>query len=195
MGSDPDFHFAAFSFVDRITEFVPGERARGRYAVPARIAAFPACLVAEAVGQLAAWVSMDAVGFRGRPVAALAGETRFLAPVAPGSTLELAADITPARIAWVSFEAQRELCAADARHDISDYLESAVDAGTTVRALLAAAARRPARVDEVASLLGIRALMERGIRFLSSGEARRTSRPSQRTTRSESRIQAIDTRR
>ena len=83
--------------------------------------------------------------------------------------LELAADITPARIAWVSFEAQRELCAADARHDISDYLESAVDAGTTVRALLAAAARRPARVDEVASLLGIGALMERGIRFLSSG--------------------------
>ncbi|MBK9674994.1 MAG: hypothetical protein IPO82_07110 [Betaproteobacteria bacterium] len=93
MGSDPDFHFAAFSFVDRITEFVPGQRARGRYAVPAGIAAFPACLVAEAVGQLAAWVSMDAVGFRGRPVAALAGETRFLAPVAPGSTLELAADI------------------------------------------------------------------------------------------------------
>ena len=43
-----------------------------------------------------------------------------------------------------------------------------------MRALLAAAARRPARVDEVASLLGIRALMERGIRFLSSGEARRT---------------------
>ncbi|MBK9469506.1 MAG: ATP-binding cassette domain-containing protein [Gammaproteobacteria bacterium] len=88
--------------------------------------------------------------------------------------LELAADITPARIAWVSFEAQRELCAADARHDISDYLENAVDAGTTVRALLAAAARRPARAGEVAAMLGIEALMERGIRFLSSGETRRT---------------------
>jgi 3-hydroxymyristoyl/3-hydroxydecanoyl-(acyl carrier protein) dehydratase len=91
--ADSAFHFAAFSFVDRITEFVPGQRARGVYAVPADIAAFPACLVAEAVGQLAAWVSMEAVAFRGRPVAALAGETRFLAPVAPGDTLTLAADI------------------------------------------------------------------------------------------------------
>jgi 3-hydroxymyristoyl/3-hydroxydecanoyl-(acyl carrier protein) dehydratase len=91
--ADSAAHFAAFSFVDRIVEFVPGQRARGIYAVPAGIAAFPACLVAEAVGQLAAWVSMEAVGFRGRPVAALAGETRFLAPVAPGSTLTLAADV------------------------------------------------------------------------------------------------------
>jgi molybdate transport system ATP-binding protein len=88
--------------------------------------------------------------------------------------LGLAGDITRAGIARVSFEAQRELCAADARHDISDYLENAVDAGTTVGALLAAAARRPARAGEVAAMLGIEALMERGIRFLSSGEARRT---------------------
>ena len=77
-------HFAAFSFVDRITEYEPGRRARGRYAVPADIAAFPSCLVAEAVGQLAAWVAMAHIGFRGRPVAALANETRFRADVAPG---------------------------------------------------------------------------------------------------------------
>jgi 3-hydroxymyristoyl/3-hydroxydecanoyl-(acyl carrier protein) dehydratase len=89
----PAHAFAAFSFVDRIDEFEPSRRARGRFLVPAALAAFPACLVAEAVGQLAAWVAMDAVDFRGRPVAALAGETRFVAPVAPGSMLELAADI------------------------------------------------------------------------------------------------------
>ena len=88
----PD-HFAAFSFVDRITEYEPGRRARGLYAVPADIASFPSCLVAEAVGQLAAWVSMAHIGFRGRPVAALANETRFRADVAPGSALELAVDI------------------------------------------------------------------------------------------------------
>jgi hypothetical protein len=52
-------HFAAFSFVDRITEFVPARSARGVFHVPATIPAFPACLVAEAVGQLAAWVSME----------------------------------------------------------------------------------------------------------------------------------------
>jgi len=86
-------HFAAFSFVDRIIEHEPGRRARGRYVVPATIAAFPSCLVAEAVGQLAAWVAMAHIGFRGRPVAALANETRFHGDVAPGGTLLLAVDI------------------------------------------------------------------------------------------------------
>lgn len=86
-------HFAAYSFVDRITEFEPGRRAVGCFAVPVGINAFPSCLAAEAVGQLAAWVAMAQVGFRGRPVAALANETRFLADVVPGSTLVLAVDI------------------------------------------------------------------------------------------------------
>jgi 3-hydroxymyristoyl/3-hydroxydecanoyl-(acyl carrier protein) dehydratase len=49
--------------------------------------------VAEAVGQLAAWVAMSKVDFRGRPVAALAAETRFLGAVLPGDVLELAVDI------------------------------------------------------------------------------------------------------
>ena len=86
-------HFAAFSFVDRITEFEPGLRAVGRYGIPAGIAAFPSCLVAESVGQLAAWVAMEHIGFRGRPVAALANETRFHGDVAPGDVLSLAVDI------------------------------------------------------------------------------------------------------
>lgn len=86
-------HFAAFSFVDRITDFTPGVRARGQFAVPAVLPAFPSCLVAEAVGQLAAWVAMAQVDFRGRPVAALASEARFIAEVAPGAVLGLAVEI------------------------------------------------------------------------------------------------------
>jgi 3-hydroxymyristoyl/3-hydroxydecanoyl-(acyl carrier protein) dehydratase len=86
-------HFAAFSFVDRITTFDPGRRATGQYAIPADIAAFPSCLVAEAVGQLAAWVAMAHVGFRGRPVAALANETHFRGDVVPGAILHLAVDV------------------------------------------------------------------------------------------------------
>jgi 3-hydroxymyristoyl/3-hydroxydecanoyl-(acyl carrier protein) dehydratase len=86
-------HFAAFSFVDRITEFVAGSRARGTFWVPAGIRAFPPCLVAEAVGQLAAWVAMSQVNFRVRPVAALATETRFRGEILPGETLQLAVDI------------------------------------------------------------------------------------------------------
>jgi 3-hydroxymyristoyl/3-hydroxydecanoyl-(acyl carrier protein) dehydratase len=86
-------HFAAFSFVDRITEFIDGSRARGFFWVPQGIRVFPSCLVAEAVGQLAAWVAMSQVDFRVRPVAALATQTRFLGVALPGDVLELAVEI------------------------------------------------------------------------------------------------------
>jgi len=85
--------FSAFSFVDRITQVEPGVRARGSYHVPAQLAEFPAALVAEAVGQLAAWASMAQLDFRRRPVAGLARETRFLRDVKPGETLTLEADL------------------------------------------------------------------------------------------------------
>ncbi|HET9749882.1 MAG TPA: hypothetical protein VFS06_11320 [Casimicrobiaceae bacterium] len=88
-----DPHFAAYSFVDRIVEFEPGVRARGSFAIPRRVARFPAALVAEAIGQLAAWCAMDAIDFRGRPVAGLATETRFFGEAQPGDTLELVADL------------------------------------------------------------------------------------------------------
>ena len=45
-------HFAAFSFVDRITALTPGKRARGTFAIPPDVDGFPPCLMAEAVGQL-----------------------------------------------------------------------------------------------------------------------------------------------
>jgi len=88
-----DEHFAAFSFVDRITELDPARHARGVFAVPSFVAEFPRCLIAEAVGQLAAWVSMRAIEYRGRPVAALAAETRFHGDVRPGETISLEVDI------------------------------------------------------------------------------------------------------
>jgi len=91
--TDSADHFAAFSFVDRITEFTPGKSAHGIFHVPAAVRAFPACLVAEAVGQLAAWVSMEHIAYRGRPVAALAGETRFLGEAAPGDDIQLSVAI------------------------------------------------------------------------------------------------------
>ena len=86
-------HFAAYSFVDRITELVPGRRACGVFHVPADLPPFSSCLVAEAVGQLAAWVSMAHIDFRGRPVAALANETILGHAVPAGSRLDLAVEI------------------------------------------------------------------------------------------------------
>jgi len=88
-----DDHFSAFSFVDRITLIEAGRRARAVFAIPHDIPEFPRALVAEAVGQLAAWVAMSKIDFRGRPVAALADETRFHDVPRPGDILELAVDI------------------------------------------------------------------------------------------------------
>jgi len=81
--------FRAFSFVDRILAHDPAATVRGRYAIPAHATRFPPSLAAEAVGQLAAWAAMNALDFRVRPVAGLAGETRFGAPLQPGDALDL----------------------------------------------------------------------------------------------------------
>ncbi len=99
-------HFSAFSFVDRITAFEPGVRARGSFAIPAAVAHFPACLVAEAVGQLAAWTAMAHIDFRGRPVAALASETRFARDVQPGQVLDLSVEIDDCDDAAVAYHGE-----------------------------------------------------------------------------------------
>lgn len=88
-----DHHFRAFSFVDRITSIQESSRIAGSYTVPARIEAFPGSLVAEAVGQLAAWAAMAAVNFERRPVAGLAGAIDLGEPVCPGQVIELSAEL------------------------------------------------------------------------------------------------------
>ena len=104
-----DPHFAAFSFVDRITDFEPGARARATFAIPFGIGEFPSCLVAEAVGQLAAWAAMSHIDFRGRPVAALATETLFHHAVMPGDALQLAVDIHDCDDAIVAYSGRAEV--------------------------------------------------------------------------------------
>lgn len=85
--------FAAFTFVDRITELEAGRAAHGHFDVPAGLDYFAGTLTAEAIGQLAAWVAMAHVEFRGRPVAALARDCRYLGDVVPGQRLSLEVDI------------------------------------------------------------------------------------------------------
>jgi len=96
-------HFCAFSFVDRITSLEPGASIRGRYAIPAKVDAFPTSLVAEAVGQLAAWAAMSAVDFSHRPVAGIAGTIELLSTVRPGQVLELAAKLESVDIETVGY--------------------------------------------------------------------------------------------
>src|SRR5882724_10640005 len=88
-----DHHFRAFSFVDRIASIQERSRIAGSYTVPARIKAFPGSLVAEAVGQLAAWAAMATVNFERRPVAGLAGAIDLPGTVHPGQTIDLAAEL------------------------------------------------------------------------------------------------------
>ncbi|MEI7570705.1 MAG: hypothetical protein WCJ34_14820, partial [Alcaligenaceae bacterium] len=89
----PTGRFAAFSFVDQITQIQGVTRVCGLYTIPTHIEHFPASLVAEALGQLAAWVAMSTLGFSHRPVAALAGDTKIFSLPKPGDTLELIVDI------------------------------------------------------------------------------------------------------
>jgi 3-hydroxymyristoyl/3-hydroxydecanoyl-(acyl carrier protein) dehydratase len=84
--------FRAFSFVDRITRRAPGH-IEGQYTVPMQTTRYPASLMAEAVGQLAAWWAMSSLDFKLRPVAGLAAQTRYHGIVRPGQTLMLQADI------------------------------------------------------------------------------------------------------
>ncbi len=83
----------AFLFVDRITEIVPGRRARGSFAVPRDLRSLSPCLIGEALGQLAAWVAMAKVGFRSRPVAGITGEFRIKRDAAPGAMLDLEVEL------------------------------------------------------------------------------------------------------
>ena len=95
-------HFRSFSFVDRITSVKPRTEIRGIYQIPALserghscppAEAFPSSLVAESVGQLAAWLAMSTLDFRSRPVAGIASRVEMLSEVKPGQTLELTAAI------------------------------------------------------------------------------------------------------
>jgi len=84
--------FCDFSFVDRITQCEDGH-VTGTYTVPANVRRFPPSLMAEAVGQLAAWAAMRQLDFAVRPVAGLADDTVYARGVLPGETLALEAHI------------------------------------------------------------------------------------------------------
>lgn len=83
----------AFLFVDRITEIVPGRRARGTFSIPKDLRSLSPCLVGEALGQLAAWVAMAQVAFRSRPVAGITGDFRIKQEASPGAILDLEVEL------------------------------------------------------------------------------------------------------
>ncbi len=118
--------FAAFSFVDRITQIEGTSRVCGFYSIPAEVSHFPVSLVAEAIGQLAAWVAMSVVDFTHRPVAALAGDTRMHRLPKAGDTLELIVDIESCDAESIQYRG-RALVDGQLVLELSDTLGSMLD--------------------------------------------------------------------
>jgi 3-hydroxymyristoyl/3-hydroxydecanoyl-(acyl carrier protein) dehydratase len=118
--------FAAFSFVDRITLIEGTTRVCGLYTIPVDVSRFPVSLVAEAIGQLAAWVAMSAVDFSHRPVAALAGDTRMHHLPRAGDTLELIVDIESCDAESIQYRG-RALIAGQLVLELSDTLGSMLE--------------------------------------------------------------------
>jgi 3-hydroxymyristoyl/3-hydroxydecanoyl-(acyl carrier protein) dehydratase len=91
-----------FLFVDSIDEFEPGRRARGLFLMP-RDFALPACLIAEAIGQLASWIAMEHAQFNMRPVAGLVGQCVIEREARPDELVELAVEMEECETDAVSY--------------------------------------------------------------------------------------------
>lgn len=76
-------------------------------------------------------------------------------------------------IAYVCFERGRRLCERDRKLDCAEFESSAVDVGTRVRDLLGGDAPESER-QQVIDLLGLEGVLDRGLRYVSTGEMRKS---------------------
>lgn len=89
--------------------------------------------------------------------------------------IECDAAIDRARdIVYVSFAMQRELIEHDNRYDDSNEREDAHDVGTTVRQAILQGGEENDRFNRLVDNFGLRAILNRGIRVISTGEGRKT---------------------
>jgi molybdate transport system ATP-binding protein len=77
-------------------------------------------------------------------------------------------------IAYVCFEEARALCERDRKLDDSEYRADASDPGTRVRDIILAGREADATFDQWVARLAIGHILERGLRFISTGEMRKT---------------------
>lgn len=78
---------------------------------------------------------------------------------------------------WVSFEEQQRIWERENRHDISEFESRAIDVGTIVTVMIRDSRSENCQDDELfhslVSSLNLGDLLDRGIRYLSSGQIRR----------------------
>ncbi len=88
--------------------------------------------------------------------------------------LHYAPGFDPTRdIAYVGFELQKQLCDRDQRLDISEFSAAAFDPGTTARQAILQGRPAPDDMEQQCRRYRLEALLETGIRYLSSGEMRK----------------------
>ncbi len=77
-------------------------------------------------------------------------------------------------VAYVCFEQQKALCDRDNQLDDSEFRSDAHDPGTSVEAAILAGRSRSVEFEDWSLRLGIDHILQRGIRFVSTGEMRKT---------------------
>lgn len=99
--------------------------------------------------------------------------TDKIRPTRGGITID--ASIDPVKdIEHISFELQRKLIDHDVRYDDSETRADAFDVGTTVRQIVLQGNSPTERFNTIAQQCGIAHILDRGIRFVSTGESRKT---------------------
>jgi molybdate transport system ATP-binding protein len=116
------------------------------------------------------WVVLGANGSGKTAIAKILGG---MLPIAAGE-LVWAEDIAAGKgIAYVSFDQQAELCEHDRRFDDSELREDAFDPGTLARDAILQGRQPDARFDYWVGEFRLATVLDRGIRFISSGEMRK----------------------
>ncbi len=85
-----------------------------------------------------------------------------------------AKSLSPKQICLVSFDQHRQLMEYDRRFDDSETREDAFDRGTTVRNAILQGREEGEEFHQLCQRLGIEHILEQGIRFISTGESRKT---------------------
>lgn len=77
-------------------------------------------------------------------------------------------------VAYVCFEQAQALCARDKKLDDSEFRPDANDPGTSVRDIILGSSPEPELFAHWCARLGMEHILERGLRFISTGEMRKT---------------------
>lgn len=89
-----------------------------------------------------------------------------------GLIIDGEADLSASRVAAVSLEEQSRLIQREIERDDSDITDT-VNHGTPVAEMLAETSQDPVLLDELIDIFGVRHLLDRGFRKLSTGETRK----------------------